>query len=256
MYSNSFSTRTVARSGHNIFQFWLARQTQNQEIIDVHTNWKHMRKHDYNFCKNSTSMIFQWGNALNLVKEDIILINKYIQDSDKIFILDTEMDRYDKSFPLFSFEEIVNIIYLRDWFNTSASFGRGGGNLTNQRHKANQKRSWKILAREALNLDNNIPNKIVVLYNLWWKDKQYRENLVNKLGLCFTDCGIESTPKTTPRSFFKNHQSDKVNFNERYKEMKNDKHFQDFIKDDEAIELNSQLFGDMSPTYEDCYQKR
>src|SRR5205807_9488011 len=74
---------------------------------------------------------------------------------------------------------------------------------------------WEIYALEYLGESGHIAEKIVVNYNLWCKDENYRRKLSKMFGLPFADAGREVVPKAGDGSSF-----DLTSFDGRASEMK------------------------------------
>ncbi|MBK6265580.1 hypothetical protein JKA74_11075 [Marivirga sp. S37H4] len=148
-------------------------------------------------------------------------------------------------------ENRLDILILRDPFNLFASRIRSG--LYKEKKPGAQvtpltaRRIWKQHAREALGLKRHLQQKkIVINYNLWVFDPEYRQNIAIQLGLAFTDNGFHEVSDVAGGSSF-----DGLKFENRAGNMKvldRWKHYVDdpaykMIFDDELIDLSHQVFG-------------
>lgn len=83
----------------------------------------------------------------------------------------------------------IDILILRDPFNLFASRRRSGLNTVS---RATEFRIWKQHARAFLGKSKGVPRSLVAIsYNRWASDAAYREALAARLGLDFTDEGID-----------------------------------------------------------------
>ena len=71
----------------------------------------------------------------------------------------------------------LNMLLIRDAFNWSASHIKY--------FKTWPLKIWKKHAKEYLNMTNKLPNKICINYNKWFRSKQYRDQLSNRLNVDF-----------------------------------------------------------------------
>jgi hypothetical protein len=122
---------------------------------------------------------------------------------------------------------------------------------------------WKVHAREALGATSALaPGRLVILYNRWFSDQTYRQELATELGLEFTDRGIDSVPgialpKTEFARFgcgssFDNQrfhgQAQSMDVNVRWKRYRHDRFYRSLFNDIELRDLSEQLFGRIEGT--------
>lgn len=102
---------------------------------------------------------------------------------------------------------------------------------------------WKDHAKEAI--DPKFVD-IVIKYNNWFQDVDYRKEIADKLGLNFTDEGINHVSLIGEGSSFDGvkHQNEayKMNVLTRYKRYLYDEYYRSLF-DGEMKELSQQLFG-------------
>ena len=93
---------------------------------------------------------------------------------------------------------VKNILIIRDPFNLFAS--RFGFLNNANRHRMETQGEyvrdlWKLYAREALGRTGYLgEGLLVVKFNLWFVDPDYRRQVAESLGLAFTDQGLEAVP--------------------------------------------------------------
>lgn len=150
----------------------------------------------------------------------------------------------------------LEILVIRDPFNLFASRKRSG--LFSGQFDLSSKpvtpltarRIWKQHAREALGEKKFFSNKRVLInYNLWAFDPEYRKNIAAALGLDFSDAGIQEVSQVAGGSSFDGlkyaNKAHKMEVLERWKHYVHDQDFQK-IFDEEMISLSRKLFGPIS----------
>ena len=81
----------------------------------------------------------------------------------------------------------VTLLVLRDAFNTFASVWHGKRRMRNRLHGF-YSTQWKVYAREFLGETSFLPSDtIMVSFNAWFSDADYRRELASKLGLDHID---------------------------------------------------------------------
>ena len=146
---------------------------------------------------------------------------------------------------------------------------------------------WKSLAREAVALKNNpSPTKVVINYNRWVEDQNYRRELSRQLLGTFNDSSVDkvaiqgggsSFPETTVarltmedisqkwRKIFSIRRIKKMgmyirrlladkpetdDFFQRWQALSGDESYQQLFRDPEILTLSEALFGELSGTRE------
>ena len=85
----------------------------------------------------------------------------------------------------------LDVIILRDPANNFASRLKMLDQLTGVRDLPTIVAFWKELARAAVAAEERAdPNTVVVLYNRWFADRKYRQDLSRRLGGTFSDASI------------------------------------------------------------------
>tara|TARA_Y100000034_G_C6812057_1_gene364993 strand:- start:77 stop:883 length:807 start_codon:yes stop_codon:yes gene_type:complete len=149
-----------------------------------------------------------------------------------------------------------NVVILRDPFNLFAS--RLFTILKNQKGKDRIERKigqkmgedkvelWKSYAREFV-YTTIMDNRVLVNYNQWFKDKEYRETVADHLDIKFTDAGIMSVPKygKNPSSFDGvkyDGNAQKMQVFARWQMVRNDPRFLQIFEDKELVRLSDLIF--------------
>lgn len=134
------------------------------------------------------------------------------------------------------FERAKYVVILRDPFNLVASRLRS----THPKMGTKMQMPWKQHVKKAL-VDKRV---IDVNYNEWFKDVEYRRQLADRLGLNFTDAGLNRVPKIGGSSFDRHRYDGKaqqMDVLNRWKAYVNDNNFWKQI-DEEMVELSRQYF--------------
>jgi hypothetical protein len=239
----------MRRSGnHAIINWLLANFNNGKEVIERYkTNCSIINDSTYVpiFINSNASIVFFnscvedpfWGIKSDFDLSNLnLIIHSY---EDKLFSY-IEEHSYNKCNNLE--ENIINIIILRDPYNMFASRQKYIDNYWTKVDLLHID-MWIAYAEEALNINNNINNKIIILYNKWLTDKDYRDDIANKLGVYnFDNTRIVSTCGNG--SSFVGVKLDEVqNYLERYKSVKLSDEVDDMLNNDRVKSLVNQLFG-------------
>jgi len=120
------------------------------------------------------------------------------------------------------------VLILRDPYNTFASWLKSGWDVTPAIVQL-----WKDYAKEFLDITHTLPqDKVLINFNRWFQDQDYRRQLSQQLGLPFSDEGLEQVSHNGGGSSF-----DQQAFKGKAKQMKLLERFQSFIEDKRFIEL-------------------
>ena len=162
----------------------------------------------------------------------------------------------DEDFPLLSFRpdethlrlgigtsKVKNVMILRDPYNFLASrfkrrFPRMGKDM--------DVKKWKTHAREYSRRTILLDDPILVNFNRWFSSKDYRKTLTSKLGIPFTDAGLNDVPSYGGGSSFDSRNYDgnaqKMKVLKRYASLMSDNKFLTLINDKELLNLSNELF--------------
>ena len=110
--------------------------------------------------------------------------------------------------------------------------------------------------KEATGETNILENKIIILFDKWFIDKEYRKNIINKIGFEFTDRGKDLLAAVHNKgSIFDNfkyeHNPEEMDILNRWKYFENNKIFKSIFKCFlEQVGYNSRVFGEDKETIE------
>lgn len=140
----------------------------------------------------------------------------------------------------------VDVLLLRDPFNLFASRINAGG-AGAMSHTA--LRIWKQHAREFLGLRNHLrPDRVLVSYNRWVDDVDYRREVAEALELPFTDAGRNEVPGVSSGSSFDGRRYDgnavAMPVLERWKWLADHPRYLESF-DAEVLELAAHIFGEV-----------
>jgi len=114
------------------------------------------------------------------------------------------------------------------------------------------RRLWKQYAREALDLTAHLgPRKLVVRYNDWFQSEAYRKDLAERLGLEFSDAGLEDVTKFGFGSSFDRQafhgRAQQMDVMARWRKYENEASYRSLF-DEEMCDLSRKLFGVVAGT--------
>ena len=149
-----------------------------------------------------------------------------------------------------SYDFMRNIIIMRDPFNCFASYYSatwpwGNPFKTNMQSRLYFVGLWKSLAREYLGYNFKLENKLLINYNQWVLDIQYRESIAAEFGSHFTDDGFNATPTYGSGSSF--HGKDN-SYLKRWDSLKYNADFLSLFEDRDLWELSNRIFGHIEGT--------
>lgn len=244
IYMRTIRIIGMRRSGNHAIINWLASNFNNGNPVDTFYN-KSMGLRLPVFTNNERDIFF-----INGCKEDPywdtpelkksqsfkLMIHSY-EDRDFSYILHYSYNKLSNSE-----DNILNIIIMRDPLNLFAS---------RQQHPESNRwlivdedhiNLWVKYAEEALNITNNIQNKLVILYNKWLTDKNYRDSIAKIIGTPNFD-NTEQVSICGDGSSFIGLQLDKVeNYLQRYKMVEFPDHILNLLNSDKVTMLSDQLF--------------
>lgn len=137
-----------------------------------------------------------------------------------------------------------DVLVLRDPFNLFASRRWAG---VDEVSPATALRIWKQHAREFLGKTRRLRHRrVLISYNHWFADREYRRAIAGQLGLCFTDQGLERVACCNGGSSF-----DGLRYDGRAGQMKVLERWRYFASipefwglfDRQTLRLSRQIFG-------------
>ena len=250
---------SIGRAGHHAGLWWIAGNTPGPVVYvnaclrdplcsrgDGTTSWR----------------ISEQGEKTLLVSAELNSGDYYIPFEKTVDIMENP-DRYIDD-PLFQdntwsraytrrrwlqgeTEKVVNMVFLRDPFNHAASFIRSRGILP-------PRSQYLGLCKEALGETSLLGGPIVMLYNEWFLDQQYRIQLGERLGLgpeykdplmAMTQTGGGSSFDAGSRRCQVDATSMKVI--DRWKFMREHELMRTLAEDEEVVDYAQRLFGHLHP---------
>ena len=188
----------------------------------------------------------------HLTEKDFLIFSLEDRYPAKVFSEDMEEDR--KNYIGESLNK-YDILILRDAFNFFASRCAKWEHLSGIRDKQQLVELWKIYAKEYLGETRYLTNnKVVISFNDWFLDKEYRQILANKLNVPFNDAGLNKMMNRgeggrssfDAKKFHSNPQAMKVL--ERWKQLADNDFYRDIFQDKELVELSNRIFGKIPGT--------
>lgn len=149
-----------------------------------------------------------------------------------------------------------NILILRDPFNLFSSRIKSGLIIGHYTHHGTRpisipilKRIYKQHAREFLERKKYLDNRVLINFNNWAADKDYRKSIADTLQIPFTDKGFKEVSYVAGGSSFDgtnlSGRANKMDLHNRWKEFARDDFFWSMF-DAELIELTQEIF-DITP---------
>lgn len=233
------------RSGHHAIVNWICYQFPGviERKGNYFSGWENGKaeeygKKDYDIFKNEGNLNAELYSFENFRPKDFV--------------------QYDfENFDQFKGKNIVKIIMVRDPYNWLASTYKIKGvnkwakdYITSQwtdmmgRKKESLLDIYKQLLREYIGTTNYFGNKIHINYNKWFESIVYRKFIADKIGLVFTDRGVNTMSKHAGGSSFdkRRKKPQKMNVLLRYKDYISDKYYLSML-DDEMDNISESVFG-------------
>ncbi|HBL10233.1 MAG TPA: hypothetical protein DD379_02125 [Cyanobacteria bacterium UBA11162] len=139
-----------------------------------------------------------------------------------------------------------DLVVIRDPFNLLASRFK---NQNLKRRFPNDMFSdlWIAYAQEYLGETNYLKNKVVVNYNNWFRDKEYRKQLASQLNIEFSDAGINEVKVQGGGSSFDglqfHGQATNMDILNRWKHFSENPEFRKLLNNKKLIEYSERIFG-------------
>ncbi len=265
MRKNKKEIRIISqrRSGHHAILFWIIAQIKGPVCyINNFTRIRIKKNINLRGIKEGYGQEgYRYGeywhffnmDEFSIVKEDLFSIK-----DKELFILNVEEENLkgliikienSKFYPKNKSEEIFNTIVLRDPYNQFASRLKWETVRTHLKGTQLTKKGikqWISHAKEYLGITSYLDNKILINYNEWFSNVDYRKKISRQLGLNFKN-NISTVPKFGGGSSFDlkkfNGKGSEMKVLERWKYYRNDSRFLKLLKNKELTELSTQIFG-------------
>ena len=252
-YKQTYMILAMRRTGHHGVSNWLCRQT---EMDSLYWDQCQARRTEKFLSPIGAAIYYDEKNnkeqkPYRLEEFDKIkyksVNNCFISIETFAYLQDDRIGKFEDVIGLKNIKPTHFILVNRDFFNwmgscmTLARAGKGGGLFRQRYVMANM---WKEFIRESMKPSIFKGHNIVdINYNKWFTSKEYREEVCSRLGLDFTDNGLNYMLRGSTFNKLKyQDKAQKMNVMNRYKNCLKDKEYWKLI-DDEIIELSKQYFG-------------
>lgn len=157
----------------------------------------------------------------------------------------------------------INVLILRNPFNLFASRVKSGkegiGSISFSAQDL-----WIAYAKEFLGITHYMgKNKVVINYDLWFEDTEYRKGIAESMGLQFSDKGKESVPDFGGGSSFDNltfnNRATEMKVNDRWKLLKGNRKYEKYLQDLRLLKLYTEIYPEnadlsdyLSSIYHSC----
>lgn len=249
----------MRRSGNHIIIEWIINSLDKKYLFlnDLSTREVLVRSSFFNF--------YSKGDYINYFIDELQLQSlSLIRNTKKeLFIYSLEDYRFE-NIDLFksennfgSSQKFFDILIIRDPFNLFVSRIKSKM-LSVKSAKVDMVGLWKDHAKEYLKRIKIPKSKLVINYNKFISDYNYRSDIANLLGCKSNEDVLKKVPKPGKGSSFNNFDFDgkgtEIKVLERWKEYLHDEFYMSIFKDKELIELSEKIFGVM-PGTEVFYKK-
>jgi len=235
-----FIVFSMKRSGHHAVIRWISQQISgdislfnNCEIIDekiipdvikIYKSGKEIKDNQYHYKSSNLLIDAKKYDALFFTFEDKYYID--YTNQLKATCLNTK--------------KIYQAIIVRDFYNNSAS-----------RHKTNFEYTPETLKIWIDHVNNCFNNPLItgINFNRWFKDKNYRKRLTEKLDIPFTDAGLNDVHGYGSSTFDNkkyNGNAQKMDILNRWKNFRHDARYLSKISN--KIKLICKKYFDMEIT--------
>lgn len=113
---------------------------------------------------------------------------------------------------------------------------------------------WKMYAREYLGETSYLKNnKVVISYNRWFLDREYRSQIASALSIAFTDrgfnvCAVKSTFENLNEG---EEGADKLQVLSRWRYFSDNDLYRKILRDKELVALSHMIFGEIAGELEE-----
>ena len=263
--TNQHEIRVVAqrRSGHHAIVNWIRHQIEGRYCFlnncGVDGN-PFVRCQKASSLFNTTLLEHSWAfwdrEASGRLSKKGTLIYNY-EDKSLQDVTSEDFERHRTEWLGMS-DRQSDILILRDPFNLMASRFRwidGCGFEFKIQDFEEMIALWKEHAREFVGETSHLSAKVLISYNQWFCNQEYRQDISRQLGLEWNDQGLNEVAKwgpTVAQGSFNglkyDGQASKMKVLERWKEFQENPQYLQLLNDEEIFELSSKIFGDIPGT--------
>jgi len=249
----------ISRSGHHAVMNWIGYQSPNDPtyILNWHTRFKKLYANGYSKLIPSLDAKEREKYATKMKAPKSMLIKVRIRNyellhdlmnSNKNYtvIIDCEninpnkfgtMVKMDKeTISIINSEcEVVHVLLLRDPYNNIASVIKSGISTYRSFNQNTFVDNYLKYIEASEKYDQN-KNQIVIYYNQWVTDKEYRKSIAKSLNIPFTDVGFSKVESGSSFDKFEyDGRAKEMDVFNRWKNYKNNEEFRKLI-DHECIQ--------------------
>lgn len=245
----------LARAGNHPIIDWIGRQFPGKRVCFVNnaqpkTNpflTGHCQGDGYTIIFNNFLINAKYEQRMRFRKKDCLIYS--YEDALLEDIADEDFEKNRERWVGKSLKR-YDILILRDPFNLFAS--RLAAKFKKDRDIQSKidglVKLWKDYANEYLGRTCFLKdNPVFVNYNQWFLDRGYRCGLANKLGISFTDEGLNNVVSMGTGSSFGGQSFDgkaqEMKVLERWKHFTDDEFYRSIFADDELVALSNEVFG-------------
>jgi len=244
----------LKRSGNHGIMTWIASSLDKPVVLlnnalpftDPYETFNHDGKWDSGL--NCFKIPEKWNDPIRFAQKEYLFIS--FEDIN-ITELDAKKIIPCRKTAIGSSSSLKIIFILRDPFNFMASrFCKKTPTISEFNKLSDALNAWKMYAYEFLGKTEYIPDKILINYNRWFIDQNYRKGLAKKMNIPFSDKGIDIVPTAGQGSSF-----DRLSYNGRAQEMKVLERWKNistkpefkklFTRQDEILKLSEAIFGEI-----------
>ncbi len=244
----------LRRTGNHAVTTWIKEQIEDYWYI----NNINAKENPFRYKYQNLSRYFpqhKWTIEHYKKEAKILTPKKYLLYSYEDYPLSEIFHQdFEKKHDLYlgKSKKRYDLLILRDPFNLFASrFKKDMMNV----HDPNGDfvEYWLDYAKEFLGETNYLKhNKICINYNIWNKDRDYREEIALKLGLEFTDKGFNTVSKAAGGSSFDgqnlNGKANLMDVDNRWKHFINNPLYIKIFENQAILEYSEKIFGHIPET--------
>lgn len=259
---NEFRVVGMSRSGNHSIINWIIKQLQGRycflNCAEPKTNpFYTARPIESEDLEKTYKVNYQDFDLAAEQRGDFSQKDCLIYSYEDCFLGMLKKKAFEKQHDVFvgSSKRRIDILIIRDPFNLFASRKRSG--LFSDKYElsskpvtsATAKRIWKQHAREASGEKSYLrQNRMVINFNYWVSNPEYRKKIVQALGLKLIDNSLGEVSQVAGGSSFDGlryiNSADKMEVLDRWKHYAHDPDFQNFF-DEELIHFSLKIFGNI-----------
>ncbi len=243
----------LRRTGNHAIVSWIQEQQKSMGSV-LHLNNIKVNENPYRCKCQNLSYYFpehKWSieqyklqGRGNLIPRDCLIYSYEDYPLEYIF-----SKRFERKHDLYlgKAKQRYDLLIIRDPFNLLAS------RLKNNFLPVKSKKHgfidlWIDYAKEYLGETNYLKHqKVCVNYNLWTSDRDYRQNIAQKLKIDFSDAGIDKVHSCGGGSSFDGKNLDgkanQMDVGGRWKHFADDPVYLKMINNQELLDYSHQIFG-------------